>query len=70
MTMLTTTRGPFDRTRATPRNRRSIGIGRAATYLPMIRRFFLGVVTILVAWIALAAIMALKLIAYLPHFHH
>jgi hypothetical protein len=70
MTMLTFTRGPFERARATPRNRRSTGIGRAAAYLPTIRRFCLGVVTILVAWIALAAIMAVKVIAYLPHFHH
>ena len=42
----------------------------AAAHLATIKRFFLGVLTILVAGTAVAAIMALKIAIYLPRFHY
>jgi hypothetical protein len=102
MTMLTYTRGPYERARGTSRSRSLVGMTSAfssevetasrqenasnqksrasfrfhrdgkglAAHLATIRRFCLGVVTVLAAGVALAAIMALKVIVYLPRFHY
>ena len=71
MTMLTHTRGPFERTPYSSESGGLVGAGSAAAHLAMIRRFCMGVVTILAAGGAVAAIMALKIAIYLPAlFHH
>jgi hypothetical protein len=71
MTMLTHTRGPFERAPYSAGNRDTITAGAAAAaHLAMIKRFCLGAVTILAAGGAVAAIMALKIAIYLPRFIH
>jgi hypothetical protein len=66
MTMLTHTRGPFERARYSRRD--TVGAGTAKAHLAMIKRFCLGALTILLAGTAVAAIMALKIAIYLPLF--
>lgn len=70
MTMLTHTRGPFERTPHSSGGRSPAEAGSAAAHLSMIKRFCVGAVTILAAGAAVAAIMALKIAIYLPHFNH
>lgn len=70
MAMLTHARGAFERTPYASGGRDPAMAGRAAAHLAMIRRFCVAVVTILAAWAALAAIMALKIAVYLPRFIH
>jgi hypothetical protein len=66
MTMLTHARGPFERARYYP-----AGAGvAAASYLALIKRFFMRVLMVLAAGGAVAAIMALKVAIYLPRFVH
>jgi len=61
MTVLTHTRGPFERARSTSGSRGSVGADGAAANLSTIKRFCMGAATILVAGAAIAAIMALKM---------
>ena len=70
MTVLTHTRGPLERARHPLENRTDVRAGSAAARLAIIKQFCLGVLTILVAGSAVAAIMALKIAIYLPRFHH
>jgi hypothetical protein len=70
MIMLTHTRGSFERAPYSTRSRDPAGAGLAATYLAMIRRLFICVLTVLAPGGAVAAIMALKVAIYLPRFIH
>ena len=70
MTMLTHTRGPFERASCSSEGRDPAKPVSAAAHLAMIKRFCLGVVTILAAGAAVAAIMALKIAIYLPRLIH
>jgi hypothetical protein len=70
MTMLTYARDPFERTRFSSANNGLVGGGNAAAHLATIKRFCMGVVTILAAGAAVTAVMALKLASYLPHIVH
>ena len=70
MTMLTHTRGPFERARYSSGSQSPIRAGSAAAHLATIKRFCIGAVTIVVTGMAIAAIMALKIAIYLPRFIH
>ena len=70
MTMLTHTRGPFERAGHLLESRGSLGANNAAAHLATIKRFCLGALTILLAGSAVAAIMALKIAVYLPRILH
>jgi hypothetical protein len=70
MTMLTHTHGPFERTPHSSGARSPAAARSAAAQLSMIKRFCVGAVTILAAWAAVAAIMALKIAVYLPPIIH
>jgi hypothetical protein len=70
MTMLMHTRGPLERTPYSSGRRDTAGAGSAQAYLATIKRFCMSALTVVVAGGALAAIMALKVIIYLPPFHH
>ena len=67
MTMLTHTRGPFER--AAHSSARPCP-GGAKAHLTTVKRFLAGVLTILAAGTAVAAIMALKIAIYLPRLIH
>jgi len=68
MTMLTHARGSFER--APSSSAQPYKAGAAKAHLSAIRRFLAGVLTILAAGTAVAAIMALKIAIYLPRFIH
>jgi len=70
MTILTHLRGPFERTPLASARRYKAETGAAKAHLSAIRRFLAGVLTILAAGTAIAAIMALKIAIYLPRFIH
>ncbi len=70
MTMLTHTRGPFERAPYSSGARDTVGAGAAKAHLAMIKRFCISAVTILAAGCAVTAIMALKIAIYLPLFIH
>jgi hypothetical protein len=70
MTMLTNTRGPFERAPYSSGGRDTVGAGAAKAHLAMIKRFCIGAFTILAAGGAVAAIMALKIAIYLPLLIH
>lgn len=70
MTMLTHTRGPFERAPYAPGSGGLVGAGSAAAHLAMIKRFCWCAVSILAAGAAVAAIMALRVAIYLPRFIH
>ena len=70
MTMLTHTRGSSERARTSPTSQRVVRAGSAAAHLATIKRFCMGVVTILAAGTAVAAISALKIAIYLPRLIH
>jgi hypothetical protein len=71
MTMLTHTRGPFERAPYSAGSRDTDRAGAATTYLATIKRFLMSILLLLAAVGALAAIMALKIAIYLPVlFHH
>lgn len=70
MTMLTHTRGPFERAPYSLESRSDVRASSAADHLATIKRFCLGTLTILLAGSAVAAIMALKIAIYLPRFLH
>ena len=70
MTMLTHTRGPLQRTPYSSAGRDTAGSGSAQTHLATIKRFLTGALVMLAAGGALAAMMALKVVAYLPRFNY
>jgi membrane-associated phospholipid phosphatase len=71
MTMLTHSRGPFERAPYSAGSGDADRAGAAATYLATIRRLLMRILLLLAAVGALAAIMALKIAIYLPAlFHH
>jgi hypothetical protein len=70
MTMLMHTRGPFERVPRSSESRDSAGAGVTQAHLAMIKRFCISVLTVAAAGCAIAAIMALRIIAYLPHSHY
>jgi hypothetical protein len=69
MTLLTHARGPGPAFRFLE-ERSSPAAGTAAAHWAAIRRFGAGVLAILAAGAAFAAVMALKVAIYLPHFIH
>jgi hypothetical protein len=70
MTMLMHSRGPFERAPSSSGRRDIAGTGAAPTRLAAIKRFFIHALVMLAAGAALAAIMALKVVAYLPRFNY
>lgn len=70
MTMLTQTRGPFERAAFSSGDRSSAKATSPAAHLAVIKRFCVAAVSILAAGAVLAAIMALKIAIYLPRFIH
>jgi hypothetical protein len=68
--MLTHTRGLFERRRYASAGRAAVGARAAQAHLATIKRFFISALTIAAAATAVAAIMALKVIVYLPRFHY
>jgi hypothetical protein len=70
VTMLTHSRGPFERAPYSVGRRGPAEHGSAAAYLTMIKPFFIRVLMVLVAGGAVVAIMALKVAIYLPRFIH
>jgi hypothetical protein len=70
MTMLTHSRGPFERSAYSSGRRDTAGAGAAEAHLAMIKRFCICALTILAAGGALAAIIALKAAIYYWRFHY
>jgi len=70
MTMLTHTRGPFEPAPYPSARPYKAGTGAARARLTTIKRFLAGVLAILTAGTAVAAIMALKIAIYLPRLIH
>ena len=70
MTMLTPTRGRFERAAYSSGSRDGIGVGGADARLATVRRFCISALIVVAAGVALVAIMALKVIVYLPRFHY
>ena len=70
MTMLIHTHGPLERTSAPSRKRDAAAASAAQARLAKIKQFCISALTVVAAGCALVAIMALKLIAYLPRFHY
>lgn len=68
MTMLMHTRGRLERVSYSSQGRDTAGAGPA--HLAMIKRFCLSALAILAASGLLVAIMALKVLVYLPRFHY
>ncbi len=68
MTMLTPIHGRFERAAYSSGNR--TGAGGAGVRLATLRRFCMSALGVVMAGVALTAVMALKVIVYLPHFHH
>jgi hypothetical protein len=69
MTMLTPAHGQFERTIYSPVSGNRIEAGRASMRLAKLKRFCISAFWVMMACVALTAIMALKVIVYLPHFH-
>jgi len=69
MTMLTPTRGRFEPAAYSSGSRNRIGAGGAGVRLATLRRFCISALSVMMAGVALTAIMALKVIVYLPRFH-
>jgi hypothetical protein len=69
MTMLTPTRGRFEQTAYSSGSRNRVGAGGASVRLATVKRFCISALWVVMAGVALIAIMALKVIAYLPRFH-
>jgi hypothetical protein len=70
MTMLTHTGGRFKRAPHSSQRRDTVAARPAAAHLAMIKRFCMCALTVLAAGGAVAGIMALKIIAYLPRIHY
>jgi hypothetical protein len=69
MTMLTPAHGQFERTIYSSGSGNRIEAGRASARLAKLKRFCISALWVVMACVALTAIMALKVIVYLPHFH-
>jgi hypothetical protein len=69
MTMLTPAHGQFERTIYSSGSGSRIEAGRASVRLAKFKRFCISALWVALACVALTAIMALKVIVYLPHFH-
>ncbi len=69
MTMLTPAHGDFERTLYSSRSGNRIEAGRAGVRLAKLKRFCMSAFWVAMACVALTAIMALKVIVYLPHVH-
>jgi hypothetical protein len=70
MTTLLHTRGPLERLPDPSGRRGTAGENSAQAYLAAIGRFCISAIAVVAAGAALVAIMALKVIVYLPHVHH
>jgi hypothetical protein len=70
MTMLTHTRGPFERVPYASGRRDTAGAGAAQAHLAMIKRFCICALTMLVAGGAVAAVIALKTAVYLSRLNY
>jgi hypothetical protein len=70
MTMLTHTGGPLERALYSSHRRDTVAARPAAARLAMIKRFCISALMVLAAGGAVAGIMALKIIAYLPRIHY
>jgi hypothetical protein len=70
MTMLMHTRGRPQRVPSSSEGQNTAGAGAGRAHLAMIRRFCLSALAILAASSLLVAIMGLKILVYLPRFHH
>jgi hypothetical protein len=70
MTMLTPTRGRLERAAYSSGSRKRIGAGGTRVRLAAVRRFCISALWVVLAGVALVAIMALKVIVYLPRFHY
>jgi hypothetical protein len=69
MTMLTPAHGQFERTIYSSGSGKRIEAGGARVRLATVKRFCISAFWVVMACVALTAIMALKVIVYLPHFH-
>ena len=69
MTMLTPAHGQFERTIYSSGSGNRIEAARAGVRLAKLKRFCMSAFWVAMACVALTAIMALKVIVYLPHFH-
>jgi hypothetical protein len=70
MTMLAHTGRPSGRPLRAPQSRSLAGAGASRSYLTTIKRFFVSLLVVLTAGMALAAAMALKIAVYLPRLIH
>ncbi len=70
MTMLAQTGRPWGRPLRAPRRRPLAGAGASGSFWATIKRFFVSLLVMLTAGMALAAVMALKLAIYLPRVIH
>lgn len=70
MTMLTHTDGPLKAARYPSGGRNAATTGTAHAHMPMIKRFFMGTLTVLVLGGTLAAIIGLKAAVYLSRLNY
>jgi hypothetical protein len=70
MTLLTHPGDSLERVAYGPGRRVAPASGGAQAHLAVIKRFCIGALAVLAAGGAVAAIMALKIVAYLPLFMH
>jgi hypothetical protein len=70
MTMLMHTSGPLERASYPSARRHTAGTGKARAHLAAVGRFCIAALTVVAAGGLLIAIMALKVIVYLPRFHY
>jgi hypothetical protein len=68
MTMLAHTGSPFKPDRYSSGERTMAGTAAANAHLPIIKRFWMGALTVLLAGMGIAAIIALKAAFYFSHF--
>jgi hypothetical protein len=68
MTMLMHIRGPLER--ASSARQDTAGTAKARAHLAAVGRFCISALTVVAAGGLLIAIMALKVIVYLPRFHY
>ena len=70
MTMLAHMGRPSGRPLHAPQSRSLAGADASGSYLATIKRFFVSLLVVLTAGMALAAVMALKIAVYLPRLIH
>jgi hypothetical protein len=69
MAMLTPAHGEFERTIYSSGSRNRIEARRASVRVAKLKRFCISAFWVAMACVALTAIMALKVMVYLPRFH-